>query len=779
LAFPFRAEGAIIEPPKRGGVEMNLRLIGKLFGLGVALALALILGGNNGQVGLAQVPDMLIIATAYDIESLDPAWVYDIASSEVILNIYEPLLSYELGNLVYDRFTFAPALATELTISPDGKTYSFKIRKGVKFHEGGDLSPDDVAYSLQRGLLQDREGGPQWTLLEPILGVSSIDELAKEVGDVKACEMVKEAISVQGDNVVIKLKIPFAPMLNILASSWGAVLDKEWMIAQGDWDGKCDNWRKWHDPAAEKSTIFNKANGTGPYKLEKWIPGEEIHFVRNENYWRNTTAAAEYERWGLAKVKNAVIKVVPEWGTRLAMFQAGAADIIIAVPRAFVASLKPRLVFEGDPLDVLDVRGMYIKEWANRRIRGGGGDQGILYKQPAPVVQGGFINFKVEEKSPFVPLLGHDKKPDLLSDIHMRRAFNYCFDTDTYIKEAWLGEAEQIGGVIIKGRLGYNPRPYEFSLEKCEAELKAAWDGKAWSDGFQVTLTYNTGNVQRKIAAELLEKNLESFNAKRGRAPSININVLDMPWPSYLKALDDEQLAVFWDGWWEDYPHPHDWVSAFMHSRGAIGGFQQFEVIKDVEFKPAYATFLPAKKYANLQELFDDLIEKALLETDLEKAKNIYFDLNKLAIDWAINISMVQLRSFSYTQSWVAGGWASLSFYLITKSHPGYNAAYRCGANTPQPFISSSAAISSLQLEGLNCVLGCVFSDIIGIVKAAGIGAAGTYADKSLREIIKEIWAKVGPRALAKATLASLLAMVIWCEGECWWCGWTCYKLWD
>jgi peptide/nickel transport system substrate-binding protein len=592
----------------------------------LAAVLLLVFGVTSGLAqGQIKNPDTVIVATIGDLETLDPAWHYDTASATAIMNMYDSLIFYDREKI--DEFV--PALATKWTISPDGKTYTFTIRKGVKFHEGGDLSPEDVAYSLQRGLLQDRSGGPQWVLLDPILGVSSIDELAKEVGDVKACEMVKEAISVQGDNVVIKLKIPFAPMLQILAGTWGSVLDKEWMIAQGDWDGKCDNWRKWHDPEAEKSTIFNKANGTGPYKLEKWTPGEEIRFVRNENYWRNTTAAAEDERWGLAPTKNAVIKVVPEWGTRLAMFQAGDADII-AVPRAFVAQMDP-LVKEG---------------------------KARMYKDlPTNTAQDAFFNFKVEEKSPFVPLLGRDKKPDLLSDIHMRKAFNYCLDTDTYIKEAWLGEAKKRRGPIPSGLLGYNPEQpvYEFSLEKCEAELKAAWDGKAWEQGFQVTLTYNTGNVQRKIAAELLEKNLESFNAKRGRAPSININVLDMPWPSYLKALDDEQLAVFWIGWLEDYHHPHNWVQPYMQSRGAFAGFQQFEVIKDVEFKPTYATFLPAKKYANLQEMFDDLIEKALLETDLKKAEKIYFDLQKLAIDWAIDIFQAELLGRHYEQPWVKG----------------------------------------------------------------------------------------------------------------------------
>lgn len=589
--------------------------------------------------GVAQIknPDTMIVATIGDLETLDPAWHYDTASATAIFNIYDSLIFYDREKID----VFVPSLAESWTVSTDAKTLTFKIRKGVKFHEGGDLSPDDVAYSLQRGMLQDRSGGPQWIMLDPILGVSSIDELAKSVGDVKACEAVKEAVSVQGDNVVIKMKLPFSPMLQILAGTWGAVLDKEWMIAQGDWDGECNSWRKWYDPAAEASKIFNKANGTGPYKLEKWTPGEEIRFTRNDNHWR-----------GAAKLKNAVIKVVPEWGTRLAMFQAGDADII-AVPRAFVAQM--------DPLVKAGKARMY----------------GPL---PGLIAQDAFFNFKVADGSPVMPLLGRDKKPDLMSDIHLRKALNYCFDTDTYIKEAWLGEGERRRGPIINGLLGYNKEQpvYEYSLEKCEAALKLAWGGTAdkpgpaWENGFQLTLTYNTGNAQRKIAAELLEKNLESFNAKRSGKPSINVNVLDMPWPTYLKTLDAEQLAVFWIGWLEDYHHPHNWVQPYMHSRGAFAGFQQFEVIEKVDFKPAHATFLPAKQYANLQEMFDDLIEKGLLEPDLKKQEKIYFELQKLAMDWAIDIFQAQLQVRHYEQTWVQGWYYNPAypgewFYVLSK----------------------------------------------------------------------------------------------------------------
>lgn len=583
----------------------------------LAAVLMLVLGVVSG---LAQIknPDTYIEATIGDLQSLDPAWHYDTASATAIFNIYETLIFYD-GEAI-DKFV--PVLAESWTVSPDGSTYTFKIRKGVKFHLGGDLTAEDVAYSFQRALLQDRSGGPIHMITEPVLDVASIDELAKKVGDLKACQMVLDAATVKGDEVTFKLAFPFAPFLQILAGSWMSIIDKEWAIARGDWDGKCDNWRKWWDPKAEDSKLFDVANGTGPYKLVRWDKGKELILDRNDAYWR-----------GPAKLKSYVRKVVPEWGTRLAMFEAGDADSI-DVPRAFVAAMEP-LVKAG-----------------KARMHG---------PLPAATMQSGFINFKVKEGSAYMPRLAGADKPDLLSDLNLRRALNYCFDTATYIKESWLGEAESVnGGVILKGRLGFNPdqKPYEFSLAKCEEELKAAWGGKLWSDGMRLVLTFNQGNVARRFAAEMLERNLEDMNKKRPGRPIFSVDVLDLPWPTYLAAIEDSQLAVFWVGWLEDYAHPHNWVHPYMFRAGAFAVGQNFDTIKDVDFKPVYATFLPAKKYPTLQDLFDDLIVLAKKEPDQRKggkAEKIYFELNHLAKEWAINIQNIQLQFRRYEQVWVKG----------------------------------------------------------------------------------------------------------------------------
>jgi peptide/nickel transport system substrate-binding protein len=112
-----------------------------------------------------------------DIDTMDPNLAYDTASGQLIMNVMEGLIRYNHT----DATTYVPMLATEVPslenggISADGLTYTFNIRQGVKFHNGNDLTASDFEYSFQRGLLQSDPNGPQWLLLEPILGYASGD----------------------------------------------------------------------------------------------------------------------------------------------------------------------------------------------------------------------------------------------------------------------------------------------------------------------------------------------------------------------------------------------------------------------------------------------------------------------------------------------------------------------------------------------------------------------------------------------------------------------------
>lgn len=147
-----------------------MNAFGKLLALTVVMLLVGLTGVAQGQA--VKNPDTMIIATTGDPETLDPGYAYDKASSQVFLwHIYETLVFFSGGT----TGTFVPMLATEVPslanggISRDGKTYTFKIRDGVKFHDGTVMTADDVKYSLLRFMFMDRDGGPSQLLLAAIL----------------------------------------------------------------------------------------------------------------------------------------------------------------------------------------------------------------------------------------------------------------------------------------------------------------------------------------------------------------------------------------------------------------------------------------------------------------------------------------------------------------------------------------------------------------------------------------------------------------------------------
>ncbi|MDH4123455.1 MAG: ABC transporter substrate-binding protein, partial [Thermoplasmata archaeon] len=95
-------------------------------------------------------------------DSLDPAIDYEAGGNEVLQNVYETLVWYN-GDSATD---LVPLLATEVPtiangrISPDGTMYNFTLRKGIKFHDGTDLTTADVLYSMQRMAALDEPGNP-------------------------------------------------------------------------------------------------------------------------------------------------------------------------------------------------------------------------------------------------------------------------------------------------------------------------------------------------------------------------------------------------------------------------------------------------------------------------------------------------------------------------------------------------------------------------------------------------------------------------------------------
>lgn len=535
--------------------------------------------------------DALIVAHKSEMESMDPVYSYDGVTHGMLINIYDTPLKFKGSSLT----ELEPSLSTQVPskenglISKDGRTYTFPIRKGVQFHDGTELTPEDVRYSLLRFLLSDVAGGPSSLLLEPILGVSSTrNEKGEIVVDFKDAA---KAVRVEGDNVVITLKRPFAPFLSILAR-WGYVMSKNWAVQKGAWDGTEETWKKFNNFSKEDSPLFNKTNGTGPFKLGRWdIAGKAVTLLANENYFA-----------GAPKIKTIHMKTVDEASTLRLMLESGDADIAELSPK-FVSQLK------GNP---------DITLYDNLpRLR----TDPVIFFTLA-------INMQANPDVGSGKLDGAGIPADFFADRDLRKAFVYAFDYDAFLRESMEGRGEPSFGPAPAGLVKYDKdfKRYSFDLKKAEEHFKKAWGGQVWEKGFKFTITYNTSGEMRQIASEILKRNVESLN------PKFQIDLRGVTWPAFLEKTARRQMPMWARGWVADYADAHNFYFPFAHSQGRYALSQGYS-------NPAA----------------DKLIERAVAETDAQKRNALYKQVHNLIYDDAMQIYTVHPTGLWAVRSDVKG----------------------------------------------------------------------------------------------------------------------------
>lgn len=529
------------------------------------LFVILLLVGITSASAEIKNPDTFIKVTYGTLQTLDPSTSYLDVSAMVIDNVYDTLIKRD------GSFTdiFVPCIATEVPsmenggISQDGLTYTFKIRPGVKFHEGGDVAPSDVEYSLERTMITDQDGGPSWMLLEALAGSSaSRDKDGKIIDGVFKKAM--DAVEVQGDTVVLHLPIPYPPLMGILANAWAAVQDKEWVVAQGGWDGTLESAPKFNNPAFSTETLQKIMNGTGAYKLKNWDPSKEVVFERFDGYWGPAP-----------KIKTAILRYVPEWNTR------------------------KLLLINGDA-DFAQVDSTYVKEMS--------GIEGIKsYK--VPQLSGTAMMFCQKTSPDGNTSIGSGKfdgegvPPDFFADINVRKAFMHAFDRELY-QEDVLQNIETVPTNPNVPGLPYAIEApiYEFDLKKAEESMKKAWDGQVWEKGFKMTITYNTGNERREKAAIMIAENIMKLN------PKFKVEVANVDTKDYSVKYRQYLYPIFIFGWAADYADPHNFLQTFMHSKGSYGKYMAYnnpEVDKLCD--EGIATTEPKKRteiYTRLQNLW-------------------------------------------------------------------------------------------------------------------------------------------------------------------------------
>jgi peptide/nickel transport system substrate-binding protein/oligopeptide transport system substrate-binding protein len=222
-----------------------------------ASALALMLGMTSARAEDTIDPNAKqggeIIATYKDdVTTLDPAIGYDWQNWSMIKSLFDGLMDYEPGTT-----KLKPDLAESYEISPDGKTFTFKLRHGVKFHNGREMTADDVKYSLDR-VTNPKTQSPGAGFFGSIKGY---DDVAAGKADSLAGVTVVDPYTVK-----FELSRPDATFLHVMAINFSHVVPKEEVEKYGADFGK--------HPV-----------GTGAFKLAEWTLGQRIVFVRNPDYW--------------------------------------------------------------------------------------------------------------------------------------------------------------------------------------------------------------------------------------------------------------------------------------------------------------------------------------------------------------------------------------------------------------------------------------------------------------------------------------------------------------
>ena len=517
----------------------------------------------------ADDPATLSYALSSEVDSLDPDWAYDATSLFAIQQMYESLVDFDNGAL--DRF--APRLASVVPtrenefLSKDGLTYRFPLRAGVKFHDGAQLTADDVKYSLMRFLLLTGEGGPSGLLLQPLTGRrSAVGPDGKP--DPAVYDLVENAVYAEGAALVLRLPKPFTPLLSVLAGS-AQIVSKPFTIANGGWNGSKADWARAWAPLKENATLYERENGTGPFKLDRWDrEAKTMLLARNDRYWRAPAP--------LAAVR---LLTVEQPKQRRQMLESGEID---------VAQLNTRSLpfFQAVP---------------NARV-----ETGLPLLQADDVI---FFNQKIDSKdNPWIGsglMDGQGVPPDFFADADVRRGFAFAFDYEGYIRDGFHGAAIRARGPIplalLSGRLP-PPQTRPFSPKDAEKSLRAARGGAVWANGFTLPMAYPEGDSERLQACRTLQAGLAKVNAR------FRVDCRGLTQTKLLAELGARRLSAFVYRWLLDYPDAHNAVEPFL---GSMGYF-------------AYALSYSSPRA-------DTLIAAALEESDPAKRKALYLDLEALA----------------------------------------------------------------------------------------------------------------------------------------------------
>ncbi len=241
-----------------------------------ALALLGVPGAEGGTAG----EEKIVLALERDQNNMDPFLHFQRVGILMNINMYDSLL-HKTPKLQYE-----PSLATEWR-AIDATTWEFKLRKGVKFHNGDLFSADDVKFTFER-VLNPETKSPQIGNVRAVKEVKIIDEQTVHLVTDKPFPLLLE-------------RMVFFPMMP----------------------------KKYFEKVGAQVFAEQAPAGTGPYKFVEWKRDQYLRLERFDEHWR-----------GPAPIKTFIIRVIPETATQVAELKTGGVDIVRSLPPDLMPELK-------------------------------------------------------------------------------------------------------------------------------------------------------------------------------------------------------------------------------------------------------------------------------------------------------------------------------------------------------------------------------------------------------------------------------------------------------
>jgi len=345
----------------------------------------------------------LRVATAFDPQTMDPHALALLYHTRVAFQLHESLVTRD------EQFRIEPGLAVSWQMSSP-TSWRFKLRPGVVFHDGTPFTADDAVFSIERALAVPSQRSFQ---LKGVTEVKKIDPLTIE-------------LQLESPDAVLPEKMQFIAMMS---KAWS---EKNGVTKAQDFNGK------------QETFAVRNANGTGPFKLERYEPDVRVVLKRNPAWW----GWADKRHGNLAEV---IFTTIKSDATRLAALASGEVDMVLDPPFQDIDRLKrdPRIAL----LQIADI-----------------GQQYFTFDQWHDELEGSDI----KGRNPF-------------KDLRVRQAVYHALNIDLIVQKVLRGQAVPTGA-FLSTRVEGSPAELDRRLPYDPAKAKALLAEAGYPNGFSVTL---------------------------------------------------------------------------------------------------------------------------------------------------------------------------------------------------------------------------------------------------------------------------------------------------